>query len=624
MNTTLPGWRLIWRNLAQYKRAVLRVLLWSGVGSLPALFSGLLIAAALNQGFLAGHTAAGLAYLAALVPLFGLSAFATIRLYPWCADVVEGVRNRLVTTVAAGALTSDLGFNASGGRSVSRCVEQVEVVRNLLAALARSLRQLALPVVAAVVGLAVLSPILAAAVAPLVLMAMALYVRVVRRVAARQRAAAMADEHLAEQAAAVFAGLRDVTAHGAGDWATARVVSSAAASASAASALAKANTARTLVVALGAQLPLLAVLGLAAVLVPSGRLSIGAAVGAVAYVTTALAPALRTLVHSGGGWLVQLGVLATRIAETGTEELPAEPAPPLAEPAPPLAEPASLLAEPAPLRAGPEQEAVSSSAAEGVKPMALEAHGLRFRYGDHAADVVQDLDLSIPAGDHVAIVGCSGGGKSTLALLLAAALAPTGGDITLDGRFLQEWARPDLYQAIAVIPQQAYVFAGTVHENLAYLSPSAPAVQVEQAIAAFGLADAVARLGGLEATLPAGGQLLSAGERQLVALARAWLSPASIVILDEATCHLDSVAESRAEAAFRERGGTLIVIAHRFGSALRARRILVADGLSWVQGTHAELLTTSARYRELYGLSVGDNEAPERLTVPKAQSPVLA
>ena len=336
MNTTLIGWRLIWRNLAQYKRAVLRVLLWSGVGSLPALFSGLLIAAALNHGFLAGHTAAGLAYLAALVPLFGLSAFATIRLYPWCADVVEGVRNNLVTTVAAGALTSDLDFNASGGRSVSRCVEQVEVVRNLLAALARSLRQLALPVVAAVVGLAVLSPILAAAVAPLVLMAMALYVRVVRRVAARQRAAAMADEHLAEQAAAVFAGLRDVTAHGAGDWATARVVSSAAASASAASALAKANTARTLVVALGAQLPLLAVLGLAAVLVPSGRLSIGAAVGAVAYVTTALAPALRTLVHSGGGWLVQLGVLATRIAETGTEELPAEPAPPWPSPAPAL------------------------------------------------------------------------------------------------------------------------------------------------------------------------------------------------------------------------------------------------------------------------------------------------
>ncbi len=610
MNTTLIGWRLIWRNLAQYKRAVLRVLLWSGVGSLPALFSGLLIAAALNHGFLTGHTAAGLAYLAALIPLFGLSAFATIRLYPWCADVVEGVRNNLVTTVAAGALTSDLDFNASGGRSVSRCVEQVEVVRNLLAALARSLRQLALPVVAAVVGLAVLSPIVAAAVAPLVLMAMALYVRVVRRVAARQRAATMADEHLAEQAAAVFAGLRDVTAHGAGDWATARVVSSAAASASAASALAKANTARTLVVALGAQLPLLAVLGLAAVLVPSGRLSIGAAVGAVAYVTTALAPALRTLVHSGGGWLVQLSVLATRIAETGTEELPAEPAP--------------LFAEPAPLQAGPEQAAVSSGAAEGVKPMALEAHGLRFRYGDHAADVVQDHDIRIPAGHLVAIVVSSGGGKSTLALLLAAALAPTGGDITLDGRFLQEWARPDLYQAIAVIPQQAYVFAGTVHENLAYLSPSAPAVEVEQAIAAFGLADAVARLGGLKATLPAGGQLLSAGERQLVALARAWLSPASIVILDEATCHLDSVAEARAEAAFRERGGTLIVIAHRFGSALRARRILVADGLSWVHGTHAELLTTSARYRELYGLSVGDNDAPERLAVPKAQSPVLA
>ena len=323
MNTA-TGWRLLRRNLALHKRAVLRLLLWSAVGSLPALTSGLLIAAALNHGFLVGRPGVGFAYLGALIGLSGIAAFATCRLYPWCAQVVEEVRNHLVTTVTTGALTTNLEFNASGGRSVARGVEQVEMVRNLLGALARSLRQLIMPVLAAVVGLAILSPMVAAVVAPPVLLSMGLYLGVVRWVAARQRAAAIADEQLGEQAAAVFAGMRDVTASGAGQWATTRLVTAATASAAAASAAAKANTARTLVVALGGQLPLLAVLGMAAVLVPDGRLSIGAAVGAVTYVTTALAPAVRNLVHSGGGWLVQLGVLTSRIAETAQEELPAD------------------------------------------------------------------------------------------------------------------------------------------------------------------------------------------------------------------------------------------------------------------------------------------------------------
>jgi ABC-type multidrug transport system fused ATPase/permease subunit len=593
--STIAGWRLVRRNLAEHKRALARVLFWSALGSLPALLSGLLIAAALNHGFLVGKPGVGLACLGALVPLFGIAAFATCRLFPWCADVVEGVRNSLVTTVATGALASGSDFSSSGGRNVSRCVEQVEVVRNLLGALSRSLRQLLMPIVAAVIGLAVLSPVLAAAVAPLVLMSMVLYARLVRRVATSQRAAAIADEQLAEQAAAVFTGMRDVTAHGAGDWATTRLVGAAATSAAAASAVAKANTARALVVALGAQLPLLAVLGLAALLVPTGRLSIGAAVGAVTYVTTALAPALRTMVHSGGGWLVQLGVLTSRIAETAE--------------AAPIPVPPTMPSELAP---GPER----------APAMALVTHGLRYRYGEGAADVVKDLDLLVPAGDHLAIVGPSGGGKSTLALLLSAVLRPSEGRVILDGRPLEDWMPPELHRAIAVIPQEAYVFAGTVQENLTYLCQGATTDQVQQAVTAFGLDATVQRLGGLEAALPPGGQLLSAGERQSVALARAWLSPASIVVLDEATCHLDSVAEARAEAAFRTRGGSLIVIAHRFGSALRAQRILVADGHSWAVGTHAELLTGNSRYRELYGLSVDTSPGPATRPKPSAPVPV--
>jgi len=260
---------------------------------------------------------------------------------------------------------------------------------------------------------------------------------------------------------------------------------------------------------------------------------------------------------------------------------------------------------------------------EPIRAMTLETHGLRFRYGQHGADVVPDLNLVVPGGDHLAIVGSSGGGKSTLALLLARALEPTDGCITLDGRPLRDWLPADLHRAVAVIPQQAYVFAGTVHENLTYLCPSAPAGQVHRAIATFGLEATVQRLGGLDATLPAGGQLLSAGERQSVALARAWLSPASIVVLDEASCHLDSAAETHAEAAFRARGGSLVVIAHRLGSALRARRILVVDGSSWVVGTHTELLTSSPRYRELYGLSVGCTDVRERSSSRGPLAPAL-
>jgi ATP-binding cassette, subfamily C, bacterial len=246
----------------------------------------------------------------------------------------------------------------------------------------------------------------------------------------------------------------------------------------------------------------------------------------------------------------------------------------------------------------------------GERPLSLEARQLQFRYGPDAEDVVKDLDLVISSGEHVAIVGPSGGGKSTLALLFARTLAPTGGQVLLDGRPLSDWDDGELRRALAVIPQEAYLFAGSVWENLTYLSPSSPpATELERAIVVFGLGETVRRLGGLAGTVPAGGHALSAGERQSVALARAWLSPASIVILDEATCHLDVAAEARAELAFRERGGSLIVIAHGFGSALRAQRILVLDGCSWVEGTHAELLTISPRYRDLYGLSVAPGMA---------------
>lgn len=225
--------------------------------------------------------------------------------------------------------------------------------------------------------------------------------------------------------------------------------------------------------------------------------------------------------------------------------------------------------------------------------------GVTFRYGPHAEPVLWNLTLTVPAGDHLAIVGPSGIGKSTLAGLLCGLLRPESGTVTLDGAIAADLSAERLAHLRTLIPQEAYVFTGPVWDNLTYLCGGATARQVENAVAALGVQQLVARWGGLGAELaPAD---LSAGERQLVALVRAYLSPAPVAVLDEATCHLDPVAERRAEEAFADREGTLIVIAHRVSSALRARRILVLDGITAAVGDHLTLLSTSPLYRELLG-----------------------
>jgi ATP-binding cassette subfamily C protein len=157
----------------------------------------------------------------------------------------------------------------------------------------------------------------------------------------------------------------------------------------------------------------------------------------------------------------------------------------------------------------------------------------------------------------------------------------------------------ELADSRVVIPQEAYVFTGTVRENLTYLHRDATDAELDQAIEAVGASRLVRRVGGPAAMIrPA---QLSAGERQLLALARAYLSPAPLAVLDEATCYLDPEAERVAEEAFAARPGTLIVIAHRVSSALRARRILVLDGSHAMLGSHQTLLTESTLYAELVG-----------------------
>jgi len=230
-----------------------------------------------------------------------------------------------------------------------------------------------------------------------------------------------------------------------------------------------------------------------------------------------------------------------------------------------------------------------------LKGYQVRLRGLTFAYGPNAEPVLDKLELTIPEGEHLAVVGPSGIGKSTLAGLVCGMLTPTDGRVLLGGAPPTEVTTDELAKTRVLIPQEAYVFSGSVHDNLTYLLPDATTDQVRQAVEAVGATQLIERLDEIRP-----GEL-SAGEKQLIALVRAYLSPAPLVVLDEATCFLDPEAERQAEEAFAQRNGTLIVIAHRISSALRARRILVLDGNKAAIGTHAGLMRTSRLYRDLHG-----------------------
>ncbi|MET9251824.1 ABC transporter ATP-binding protein [Nonomuraea sp. NPDC003709] len=574
---TLSAPRLLLALLRPRKRPLAVALALSAVESAPTLLSGLLIAAAIDRGFLAGRPGTGLALLGLLAGVMSLKAVATRLTLPVLAKVVEPLRDDLVRAVVTATVT-----RAAGGAeppdtaAVNRLTAQVETVRNLVSALLRSSRQLGMSLIAALVGLLALSPPAAAiAVGPVVL-ALAVFAWLLRTLASRQRALILADERLTAEATPILSGLRDVAACGAHDQARATVDAAVSAQVAATMSMAWAGTGRRLVVTLGVHVPLLVLLIAARPLVDGGHLSAGEVIGAVTYLATGLDPALRMLISTVGGWGVALAVTLRRIAESVTVPV------------------------------------TSPRTGTGPGPLGhrLDAERLTFGYAPGATPVVRDLDLTIPEGEHLAVVGPSGAGKSTLSMLLTGLLPPTGGRIVLGGLPLDETPERRLRTMIALVPQEAYVFAGTVRENLAYLGADTDA-RLRAAAAAVGALPLVERLGGLDAVIEEPSSL-SAGEKQLIALARVHASPARTVVLDEATCHLDPAAEQRAEEAFAGRDGTLVVIAHRISSAMRARRVLLMDGGTTTAGTHQELLTRSPLYADL----VGHWRTNEKRTMP--------
>ena len=223
---------------------------------------------------------------------------------------------------------------------------------------------------------------------------------------------------------------------------------------------------------------------------------------------------------------------------------------------------------------------------------------------DPAVPVIRDVDLRVRTGETVAFVGQTGAGKSTLAKLITRFYDPTAGRILIDGHDLRDVTIDSLRRQVGVVPQEPFLFAGSLRDNIAFACPEASEGEVWEAVHAVGLADVVHRMpDGLDTVVHERGQSLSSGERQLIALARAFLAHPRVLVLDEATSNLDLLSETKIEAALDIllQARTAVLIAHRLTTAMKADRIVVVDDGRIVEiGTHDQLLARRGRYAEMY------------------------
>ena len=234
---------------------------------------------------------------------------------------------------------------------------------------------------------------------------------------------------------------------------------------------------------------------------------------------------------------------------------------------------------------------------------AIELDAVSFGY-DPAVPVLHHVDLRIAPGETVALVGPTGAGKSTVAKLLTRFYDPGTGAVLLDGHDLRSVTLSSLRRQIGLVPQEPFLFAGTVRDNIAFAKPEASDGEVGEAVRTVGLGPLLDRLpSGIDTVVHERGQSLSSGERQLVALARAFLAGPRVLVLDEATSNLDLQSETAIEAALDVllAGRTAVLIAHRLSTAQRADRIVVVDDGRVVEvGTHDELVAAGGRYARMH------------------------
>lgn len=252
-----------------------------------------------------------------------------------------------------------------------------------------------------------------------------------------------------------------------------------------------------------------------------------------------------------------------------------------------------------------EPTVVERPGAHELPPVAgrVVLEGVRHEYRPGTL-VLQDVDLVVEAGETIALVGPTGAGKSTLAKLITRTYDPTAGRVTVDGHDLRDVTLPSLRRQVGVVPQEPFLFTGTIRDNLLLGRPDATDDEVREACELIGLRDLMDGLPlGLDTPVLERGVALSSGERQLIALARALLPRPRVLVLDEATSNLDLASEAAVERAFDVllEGRTAVIIAHRLSTAMRADRVaVVADGRVVELGTHDELVEAGGVYAQMY------------------------
>ncbi len=229
-------------------------------------------------------------------------------------------------------------------------------------------------------------------------------------------------------------------------------------------------------------------------------------------------------------------------------------------------------------------------------------HNVTFGYSTDRP-VLSGVYLHISAGETLALVGPTGAGKTTIARLITRGYDPNKGVVRIDGFDLRDVTLRSLRSQISIVPQEPFLFAGTVRDNVGFARHNISDTELTKAVQAVGIAEMVDRLGGLDAVVHERGATMSAGERQLLALARAFVAEPRVLVLDEATSNLDLVSEQTIEAALDAvlEGRTAVIVAHRLATARRADRIAVVEsGRITEIGSHDELVERGGRYASMF------------------------
>ncbi|UNR57308.1 ABC transporter ATP-binding protein [Streptomyces sp. A10(2020)] len=591
---------------------------WSLLESARTFLTGYAVARALDDGFLAGDVRTGLLWLLALGAAALAGGFADAGVFRALGGVIEPLRDSLVRRVVRATLTRAVASPTPADTArVSRLTAQTEIARDAAGGVLLTVRSFLFTSAGAFTGLAALSPRLLTLVLIPLAAGLALFAATLRPMAARQRDLLDADEHLAAFAGRTDHAARDIAATGAAPLVTAEAAPLITAEATAASALARWSAVRVTALGLAAHLPVATLLLAAPTLLSTG-LTPGELLAALTYVTTALLPAVNALLTAlgaaGSRLLVVLHRLLGEEADAADvreeqahalrvddgprapgacsqgkadDEVPAIPAPSL--PPEPVHGPEPFRAEPPP--PGPRPTRGPRPARPALPAATL--RGVTFAYGPDAAPVLDHLDLTVEPGEHLLVVGPSGAGKSTLLALLAGTAHPRHGQIHLAGHTARH-ARTLGTAARVLVPQEPYIFEAPLHDNLTYLAPNAPAPRITEAIHTFTLTPLAA-----DPARPLRPDHLTPSERRRIALARAWLTPTPLLLLDEPTAHLDAGARAATELAFASHPATVITVSHHFPAPEPGQRVLLLDGATPYLGTHASLLRESALYGEL-------------------------